>query len=547
MSLRKKLIYSNREIYFPLFTYRITTITIRKGVADCMRVLTGAQMKQVEENSLAFDLTYHRLMENAGGAAAAFIRRTFAVTGLKALVFCARGNNGGDGMVVARKLAEAGAFVAVVLLDGTPQSPEAGAMYSTIRMMDVPIYDFTVDNAQVMELVEETDIIVDAICGTGFHGELRDAHRGACMAINTAIAAVISLDIPTGVTCDTAEADPDAVRADFTLAFDSRKPAHILPAAFPFCGQVEVLDIGIPPEAHRGVLPLFGMMETAHVFQELLPRPADSNKGDFGRVLNIAGCASYRGAAVLSTLAALRCGAGLVTLASIEEVCAAVACHAPEATLLPLARSAVGGIDFEGSTAALTGELARADSVVLGCGLGNSTHTARLLEHVLENAACPVIVDADGINALAGNIHVLQKASTAVILTPHPGEMARLCGVTTKEIAQDRQGYAMRFAREHKVTLVLKGAGTLTASPEGGLLLNQTGNPGLAKGGSGDVLAGMIGALLAQGLSPSRAAACAVHLHGLAADKTAARRSQYAMLPSELLEELCGVFLEQGR
>ena len=512
-----------------------------------MRVLTGAQMKQAEENSLAYDLTFHRLMENAGSAASAFIRRTFMVAGLNIMVFSARGNNGGDGLVVARKLVEEGANVVAVLLDGIPQSPEAAAMYSSALMVQIPILEYEENAQKIHEYLEQTDIVIDAVCGTGFHGELRPAHRAVCRAINEAIAAVVSLDIPTGVECDTGAADADAVQADFTIAFDSLKPLHILPSSLSCCGKVEVVDIGIPPEAHRGIVPIFGAIDTEQVFEDLPPRAADSHKGDFGRVLVVAGCQSYRGAAALCTLAALRGGAGLVTLASTAEVCAGVAAHVMEATFLPLAQSNLGGVDFEAAPALLDAQLASASAVVFGCGLGNTSHTARLLEHMLKHAACPVVVDADGINALAGNIHVLQKASAPVILTPHPGEMARLCGVTTQDIAADRQGFAMRFAREHRVNLVLKGAGTLIASPEGGLLLNQTGNPGLAKGGSGDVLAGMIGALLGQRLPATRAAACAVHLHGLAGERCAARRSQYAMLPSELLADLAELFLEHGR
>jgi len=620
-----------------------------------MRIVTSAQMKQIEQNSLAYDLTFHRLMENAGSAAAAFIRRTFSVEGRNCMVFCSKGNNGGDGLVVARKLSESGANIVVVMLDGIPRSEEASAMYQTVLMMELPMVDYRKDRQKISDFLKQADIVVDAICGTGFAGSLGEVHRDACRAINKAVAAVVSLDIPTGLECDTGAADPDAVRADFTIAFDSRKPAHVHPAAQAYCGTVEVVDIGIPEEAHEiseappdfseedsgdftitldgfeaasestepnpelsfafgsfvgdtGISPepsfvfttvddlepeiveqmpgpdepeivaqpvvedpleiveepqgnavepdedetaLFSpavsVIDTGWVFQRLLPRPSDSHKGTYGRLLNLSGCRHYRGAAALSTLAALRSGVGLVTLASTGEVCAATAAHVLEATFLPLAHSATGGIDYEGAVPHLNSPLKEAQAVLIGCGLGDTAHTARLLAHVLENASCPVVVDADGINALAQNIHVLHKASAPVILTPHPGEMARLCGVSTSDIQRDRQGFATRFAVEHKVVLVLKGAETLVASPEGRLLLNETGNPGLAKGGSGDILAGMIGAFLAQGISPREAAACGVHLHGLAADRCAARCSQYAMLPSELLDDLAGLLLEHGR
>lgn len=511
-----------------------------------MRVVTAAQMKQIEEKSLAYDLTYQRLMENAGCAAAAFIRRTFSLAELNCMIFCARGNNGGDGYVVARKLAEEGANIVIVQLDGPPVTDCAAVMYNTARLMELPILSFEADREKVLRFLEQTDIIVDAICGTGFKGALREAHRDACRAINNAIAAVISLDIPTGAECDNGAADPDAVRADFTIAFDSLKPVHVLPAAEPFCGKVEVVDIGIPAAAHEGIAAHFGETGTERVFQLLKPRAKDSHKGMFGKVLCIAGSSHYRGAAVLACTAALRAGAGLVCLASVEEACAATVTHLPEATLLPLPKSAAGGIDADAAAPLLESQLAGAQSVLFGCGLGNTMHTLRLLEYVLAKARCPVVIDADGINALAQNIHVLQSAEAPVLITPHPGEMARLCGCGAQEISADRQGVATRFATEHGVTLVLKGSGTVIAAPDGGLLLCPTGNPGLAKGGSGDILAGMLAAFLAQGLAPADASHCAVHLHGLAADYTAARRSQYGMLPSELLDDLAMIFLEHN-
>ncbi len=605
-----------------------------------MRVVTSAQMRQIEDNSLRHSLSAHRLMENAGSAAASFVRRAFKIADRNCIIFCSKGNNGGDGLVVARKLTESDVNVVVTLLDGKPDSDEAMDMYRQLEAMGVPLMDFAETADKLRSWLSQADLVIDAICGTGFKGELRENHRRACELINSCAAAVVALDIPTGLECDSGRVARGAVRADFTLVFDCLKPAHVLNASKEHCGTIEVLDIGIPEEAHRGIryetygpelsreveevtrvrapvsadagarpvtaeqraplavepdTPAAPASEAAQAAEknfetamavelekpasvavavpakappaqlpvvkpaavermtltrafELLPvRATASHKGDHGKLVNVAGSAQYRGAAILSTLAALRCGTGLVTLCATEPVCAAAVLRTPEACFVPMAHNDIGTIDGTLPLTSLTEVLERATAVVFGCGLGNNLHTSRLLEHVLKNAACPLVLDADGINALAGNIHVLKEAKGPVVLTPHPGEMARLLGVSPEQVQADRGSAALGFAAKHNVTVVLKGHGSVIASPDGGMFLNETGNPGLAKGGSGDVLAGIIGAFLAQGLEPKFAAAVGVFLHGTAADRTAKRVSMTAMLPGEILDDLARLFVERGR
>jgi len=495
-------------------------------------------MKQIEDKSLLYELTYYRLMENAGSAAAAFIRRTFDVEGLSCIIFCGRGNNGGDGLVVARKLAESGARVLIVFVDGMPRSKEAQAMYSMVELMELPVCkDFDAAYDQLMSLVAQADIVVDAVYGTGFRGQLDQRQALVCSLINSAIAAIISLDVPSGVECDTGRAASGAVKADFTVVFDSYKPLHIQQAAADFCGLVELVDIGVPPEAKEGVGREFLTVDTTQVLALLPPRLADSHKGTFGWLLNIAGSACYRGAAALSTMAALRAGAGRVTLASTELVCQNAAGHILESIFLPLPSTSQGTISRDAVTT-LCDAMPTATAVLVGCGLGDTADSAALLSSVLQNAVCPVVVDADGLNALAGNIHLLSEKKAPVVLTPHPGEMARLLGVSTEEVQGNRHGAALHLAENHGVIVVLKGHETVVASPDGTVVLGSTGNAGLAKAGSGDLLAGMIGGLLAQGMEPRDAAVCAVHLHGLAADLTAQRLSQRTMLPSDILEDI---------
>jgi len=285
------------------------------------------------------------------------------------------------------------------------------------------------------------------------------------------------------------------------------------------------------------------------VLSILPPRPVDSHKGTFGRLLNISGSLRYRGAAVLSSLGALRSGVGLCVLASVPEACNAAASQLPEVIFCPLPACEKGYIDPEKSIAGLAEEISRADAVLFGCGLGNGQHAVALLKFLLESANCPLIIDADGLNAVSKNKNLLlsRNLRVPVILTPHQGEMARLCDVSIDKIANDREGFAERFAADYKVTLALKGHGTLIAGEGGKLLINPTGNPGLAKGGSGDVLAGMISAFAAQGIAPIDACACGVFLHGMAADRTALRKGRYSMLPGEITADLAEIFAENKR
>lgn len=286
------------------------------------------------------------------------------------------------------------------------------------------------------------------------------------------------------------------------------------------------------------------LITPAAVWQALAPRPPQSHKGTFGRVLIAAGSARYRGAAALCCEGALRAGAGIVTLASVEPVLALTLTLTPECTLLPCTPDEAGGISAQ-NLPALLETLAACTALVLGPGLGSAAEA--IGAGLLEAARCPVVLDADGLNAAASGAFPLKTGGGPLILTPHPGEMARLCGLTPTQVNADRPALAARMAREWGCILVLKGHATLVAAPGGALWVNTTGNPGLARGGSGDVLAGMIGGLCAAGLPALEAAKCGVWLHGAAADRAAAHRGQWGMLPSDLPAALGELFAENGR
>ena len=509
------------------------------------RVVTPEEMKRIEERGTQLGISYRRMMENAGSAAAAFIDKTLWAKGRRCLVLCGKGNNGGDGFAAARRLAQRGALVTVVLTDGLPKTMDSADMLAALEPVAIPALSLERDGAEIRSLLSSADIIVDAVYGSGFYGQLPEHHRAFFREVNQAIAAIVSLDIPSGVSCGGVWWDPDSIRADFTLAFDSLKPAHLFRREIPVMGDIHVLDIGIPKEAHAGLGESFTDWDDARFFEQVREKDPASHKNSNGRLLNLAGSLGMTGAAVLSTRGALACGTGYVTLATPEEVYPLAAAHLVTPVFLPLADGK--------EEAAVASALGRATAVCAGCGMGHTPRTTALVELLLRKARCPLVLDADALNCLSDRavitegqrrINMLCESKAPLILTPHLGEFARLAGVSIREVRQNRLGLAMEFAKAHGCVLALKSADTLAVSPEGRAYVNQTGNPGLAKAGSGDVLAGMIAAFAAQGVPAFEAAVCGVYLHGLAGDRCAERLSQYSMLPTDLMEDICGYFRE---
>lgn len=511
-----------------------------------MLIVTSQQMKTIEANALNYSLSYERLMENAGSAAAAVIRRTMEVDGRFATIFCGRGNNGGDGFVVARKLCEAGANVAVVLTDGEPRTEEAKAMLRLIGVMEVAVVEYGDDPQYLAERLAETDLLVDAVYGTGFHGELDERHRDICRLINGVEVETFALDIPSGVSANSGFADACAVRADVTIVFDSDKPASVMPCAQKYCGKVVVADIGIPPEAHADIISNYTLVDGGFVFDRLPMRMRESHKGDYGRLLNIAGSQKYMGAATLSSLAALRAGAGYVTLASTKEVCRTTLPMLLEAVMLPLRQTPDGSISAQ-SIDEILAAVPKSDAVLIGNGIGTGEDACRIVYEVIRAAKCPLIIDADGINVVSRNIDILKEANCKIVLTPHIGELSRLTTLPIPQLKQDITGCGLNFVKEYGVTVVLKDAYTCTVTAAGHVYINTTGNAGLARAGSGDVLAGLIGAFAAQGREPELAAACGVWLHGMAGDYAAEEFSQYGMLPRDVIDMLPRVFCDHER
>ncbi len=511
-----------------------------------MKILTVEQMKAEERLSDEMGVTYQRLMENAGCAAASFIRKTLSnIVGRNFMIFCGSGNNGGDGLVVARKLFEEGANVIVVLCGGIPRSDEAKYMYDCIIQAGITMLDFDMDRKKVDELLEGADIIIDALFGTGFSGEFRPPYDEIAEMINSDLAVKISLDIPSGVDAETGIAAKGSVKANFTVAFEAAKPGHLLLPGREFCGSTDVVDIGIPHEVKEQIEQNCFVTGEDMVFSSIRRRPRFSNKGTFGRLLCITGSANFPGASALSAMGAMRAGAGITTVATTEKVVSMIAPRIPEATFLPLPENPDGTISAEAKEKLLP-FVETVDAVLIGCGLGRGKDIAEIVDFVLENAIGTVVLDADGLNCIAENPEVLKKAKKIPIITPHMGEMARLCKAPIPEIIEKRIEIASETAKKYDAIVVLKDSSTIIAEPNGDIYFNSTGNPALSKGGSGDCLAGMIASFAAQGYIETACAVCGVYLHGFAADKAAEELSEYGMLPSDIPTYLCRILAEKG-
>ncbi|MCI8554252.1 MAG: NAD(P)H-hydrate dehydratase [Clostridiales bacterium] len=510
-----------------------------------MKLLTAGAMRQLEAAAVEEEgLDYLRLMENAGAAAARIIRSRYEVEGKRVTVLCGAGNNGGDGFVIARKLLEEGADVRVVLTAGRPSTPQAAEMLARLSPALLQPIGLEEEPYLAADAVSSAALLVDAIYGIGFHGALPETIRPLLRLAASQAVPRAAVDIPSGMEADTGAADEDTLPADLTVTFSAAKPGLIAAASAPLCGRVEVADIGIGENLLNRFAAAQLLIDDNMVKECFSPRGRDSHKGTYGRLLLVCGSYGMAGAAMMATEAALRCGVGLAALALPRSLYPIAASRLCEPVFIPLPETAEGGIALS-SRSILRQEAARSSALLAGCGLGGGEAAAGVIADLLAAAACPMVLDADGINAVAGHIDIGKTARfpSSLILTPHPGEMARLTGRTVEEIQRDRIGIAARFSASTGAIVVLKGHHTVIAAPGSPPLINRTGNPGMATGGSGDVLAGMIASFAAQGMEPLKAAMCGVYLHGMAGDRAAARLSQHALLPTDLIKELGGLFL----
>lgn len=526
-----------------------------------MKVLTAAEMQACDRvTTERYGVPSLDLMRAASGAVADFARRHFPLA-RRALVLCGRGNNGGDGMMTARLLAEAGLEVSTVLL-GNPEGlkGDAAAAWAELKSfaaaqgIEGSIHIVTsAEELSRLDHLFEVDLIVDALVGTGFQPPLRGLPLDALQWVekNAPEAKILAVDLPSGWSADAVDGQPSepAFPADAVVTFTAPKPAHVFSMLTrKLADPVIVAPIGSPDEAVVSSLGTHWSGASKVIAD--VERPANSNKGMYGHVLVIGGSPGKSGAPAMSSLAALRSGAGLVTAAVTPSVLPLVAAIAPELMTHALAVNPDGEISAGNlRPERLEALLKRITVLAIGPGLGTEPQTAEFVLGLLERSRLPAVVDADGLNILAAHpdrIAELAKDRT-LVLTPHPGEMARLAGKKTAEIEADRVNTAREFATKHGLTLVLKGWRTLIAHPDGKIGVNTTGNPAMAKGGSGDLLTGMVAAMLAQHPGDvAKAVETAVYLHGLSADITVREPGiggdQHTLLATDSLANLHRAF-----
>ncbi len=506
-----------------------------------MKIVTAAEMRAIDSaTSERFGVPSLTLMENAGAAVAEHSWLTHNAA-RRIVIFCGKGNNGGDGFVAARRLHQKGKTVQVILLaDPTTLRGDAAAMYGKLPVAAIIVHSSEELKSDRVRLSLPADLYLDAILGTGFKPPVTGLYADAIALLNAAQAPVIAVDIPSGADADAMAPQKRIIaRADTIITFTAARPAHVF--SLLTRGSTYVAGIGSPEEAIVSSLQL--NVITARDFAPLIDqRPVESNKGNYGHVLVVGGSVGKAGAAAMAGMSALRAGAGLATVATPKSVLSTVAGFHPEVMTEPLPETDVGTI--AASAMERIDALVKGKSVLaIGPGISRFPQTAGLVRALVAKSEVPVVLDADGLNAFEGHAGELNGKGRLLVITPHPGEMARLAGCSIADVQKDRLGVARKFAQEHEVIVVLKGHRTLVARPNGEVWANTTGNPGMSTGGTGDILTGMVAAMMGQNPDDTALAIlAAVHLHGLAGDVMRESVGEHSMVATDLLRGLPEAF-----
>ena len=509
-----------------------------------MKITTAAEMRAIDRATTErFGVPSLTLMENAGGAVARFILQYYPSANRIAVV-CGKGNNGGDGFVVARALHRAGRVVEVVMLASRSElKGDAQTMFERLPLRAAEVTAAQALESEASRSLGHCDLIVDAILGTGFKPPVTGLYAEAIAIINRSDRPVIAVDIPSGADSDsiTRQNGPTIVHSDAIVTFTAPRPAHVFGELTR--GPILVAPIGTPAEAIVSSLNL--EVTTPRDFAGLLaPRKRNSNKGMYGHVLIVGGSLGKSGAAAMAGMAALRAGAGLSTVATPAHVLNAVSSFAADLMTEPLQETSAGSIACAAAESDRLINLMKPMTVVaIGPGIGRHPETVQFVHEAVHQTQVPLVLDADGLNAFEHQTHLLDGRKRPLVLTPHPGEMSRLAGISIKAVQADRINIARNFARAHHLVLVLKGDRTVVALPDGGVWINPTGNPGMATGGTGDILTGMTAGIIAQMPNDyARAAIAAVYLHGLAGDVAEERMGEHSLTATDLLTGLPGAF-----
>ena len=502
-----------------------------------MRLVTPLEMMKLEDLANQAGVTYDKMMENAGAGLAEYLEQfAESIASEEILFLCGNGNNAGDCFVAARLLADR-FRITICLTSGVPKTRTAFTKYKEMRNV------ITLEDAdQIRQAVTDAPLVVDGLFGIGFRGELSPIVQELFMLVDAdPDKKCVAVDIPSGGNGLGGTVAAGTPHCDATITFGAAKRGLLLAPLSEYVGALKLVDIGIPQEAFDTLSYPVQRISGNTVKDALPKRPLSAHKGMFGRLLIVGGCRNMPGAVMLAAQAAIRGGVGTCCIASDIDVCRMVVSQTPECMMLPVPTDSKGMLTVQAVHPIL--EYAKTCSAVLiGPGLGQSGDLRQVVAALIEGLDCPIILDADGLNLIANSIDILQKAKHTVIVTPHPAEMGRLLHCSVTEVQLDRIATAKKLADRCKNTVVvLKGAGTVVATAEHASI-NMTGNSGMSKGGSGDVLAGLIGSFTAQKIDPEKAAQCGVYLHGLAGDCAAAEFSRRAMLPSDIIRQLPLVF-----
>jgi ADP-dependent NAD(P)H-hydrate dehydratase / NAD(P)H-hydrate epimerase len=519
-----------------------------------MKIVIAAEMREIDRiTSERFGVSSLTLMENAGSAVSEFVLQHYSSA--KSIgVVCGKGNNGGDGFVAARKLHDAGREVRVLLLANPAElRGDAAEMFKLLSLKVVTVLSAEELKDEAARTVFEAGVLIDAILGTGFRPPVKGIYADAIAELNSSGRPVVAVDIPSGADADaglvnTSEPGEPVVHADAVVTFTAPRPIHVFSAlsrptlaknasmGHPH-SRIVVAPIGSPPEAIISSLNLnvITPQDIAHLFA---PRPLDSNKGNYGHVLVVGGSLGKAGAAAMAGISVLRTGAGLSTVATAKSVISTVAAFHPELMTEPLEETDEGTISMR-SYEPLEKLAEKMTVLAIGPGISRHAETSELVQKLAIESSKPIVLDADGLNAFEDRSAELNGTGKSLVITPHPGEMARLVGCSIAEVQRNRLQIARRFAREHQLIVVLKGHRTLIAKPDGEVWVNTTGNPGMATGGTGDVLTGITAGLIAQ--NPKHvfeAVIAAVHLHGLAGDVASEKMGEQSMIATDLIDAL---------
>ena len=513
-----------------------------------MRVLNTEQMREADRRTIEdIGIPSVVLMENAGRQAVAAMEAAFEdLASSHVGVLCGRGNNGGDGFVIARTLVQRGIEASVFLL-GSVADVRGDARTNLDILGNIGLTVVEITDAQEWELqfsaISECDLIVDAIVGTGFRGQLSGLLETVVADVNGLGAPIVAVDLPTGLSADTHLVQGEAIDASMTVTLAAPKISLVFPPADRRGGDLVIADIGIPYPVIDELEGPYLELLTRERMREIVPvRAADSHKGDFGRVLIVAGSLGRTGAAHLAALGALRSGAGLVTVAAPRSCVPIISSMAAEYMTEPLDETPAGTIDFGAVDRVLD---LQADVIAVGPGLGQSAATSAFVHALVERAGVPLVLDADALNAFAGEPdRLIGRDGVDVIITPHPGEMARLLNTSIESVQHDRLKHAGEFAVQHRLHVALKGHRTVIAGPDGRTFVNLTGNAGMATGGTGDILTGMIAAWFAQLLDAEAATKLAVYLHGSAGDLAEADEGEVSLTAGDLASRIGDAILE---